>query len=237
MDTEAVIRAKYRALEAGLSEAVRRRWAATETRALGRGGPACVSRATGFSLPTIRKGIREVEAWSELAPKRQRRLGGGRKPLTKLDRGLTKDLQRLVAPSTRGSPTSPLRWTCKSTYRLAEELCARGHPVSPRTVSALLHGMGYSLQPNRKVHEGGQQPDRDAQFAYISEEVERFQSCGQPVISVDTKKKELVGLFRQGGREWQPTTTPQGVRVYDFIDDAEGKAIPYGVYDLGANSG
>jgi transposase len=237
MDTESVIAAKYQALEAGLPEAVRRRWAAAEARALGRGGATCVSRATGVSLPTIRKGLRELEAGRELSTERQRRPGGGRKPLAHQDASLTRDLRRLVSPVTRGSPTSPLRWTCKSTSRLAEELRARGHRVSARTVAALLHGMGYSLQSNRKVHEGEQHPDRDAQFGHIAEEVERFQARGVPVISVDTKKKELVGLFRQRGREWQPKGKPAGVRVYDFIDDAEGKAIPYGVYDMGDNSG
>lgn len=237
MGEEDVIAVKYRALEKGLNESMRRRWAATEAKALGRGGATRVSRATGISLPTIRKGLRELEKGTELSPEHVRRRGAGRKPLSARDAGLMKALRRLVSPVTRGNPTSPLCWTSKSTHHLAESLRSQGHNVSPRTVAKLLHGMGYSLQANRKLEEGKQHRDRDAQFAHIASEVERFQSRGQPVISVDTKKKELVGPFKQGGREWEKKGQARRVLVHDFIDDGEGKAIPYGVYDVSSDVG
>lgn len=237
MDEEDIIAEKYRALEDGLNESVRRRWAATEAKALGRGGATRVSRATGISLPTIRKGLRELEKGIKLSVEHVRRRGAGRKPLSTRDASLMKALRMLVSPATRGSPTSPLRWTNKSTHHLAEVLRSQGHNVSPRTVAKLLHGMGYSLQANRKLEEGKQHRDRDAQFRHIASEVERFQSRGQPVISVDTKKKELVGPFRQGGREWERKRHTKRVLVHDFVDDGEGKAIPYGVYDVSDDVG
>jgi len=237
MDTENDIAVKYRALAEGLDEAMRRRWAATEARALGRGGATRVSHATGISLPTIRKGLRELKKGIRLSPDHVRRRGGGRRPLAKQDATLVRDLRGLVSPVTRGSPTSPLRWTSKSTRHMAEALRGQGHDVSPRTVAGLLHDMGYSLQANRKTAEGTQHPDRDAQFGHIAAEVERFQARGQPVISVDTKKKELVGHFKQKGQEWERKGRPTRVLVHDFIDEGEGKAIPYGVYDVSGNTG
>ena len=173
----------------------------------------------------------------EVTTGRVRRPGGGRKPLTHHDPGLVAALESLVEPLTRGDPQSPLRWTCKSTAKLAAELKARGHPVSPRTINTLLAQLGYSLQSNRKTREGGKHPDRNAQFEHINAKAESFQRSGQPVVSVDTKKKELVGDFKNGGREWQPKGQPEEVRVHDFIDPKLGKAIPYGVYDLAANLG
>jgi len=237
MNLEDIIAEKYGALGDNLDEGVRRRWAATEARALGRGGATRVSRATGISLPTIRKGLRELEQGTRLLPGRVRRSGGGRKPLSQLDATVARDLNRLVSPATRGSPTSPLCWTSKSTYHLAEALQSQGHSISPSTVARLLHVMGYSLRANRKTEEGAQHPDRDAQFQHIAAEVERFQSTGQPVISVDAKKKELVGNFKQGGREWERKKRPRRVLMHDFVDDGEGKAIPYGVYDVFSNAG
>jgi len=168
---------------------------------------------------------------------RIRKEGGGRKRLTETDPGLAQALDRLIEPATRGDPMSPLRWTCKSTMNLAQALTRHGHPIGAWTVGAMLKEAGYSLQSNRKTKEGTSHPDRNAQFEYINGTVERFQQRGQPVISVDTKKKELVGDFKNGGREWRPVGHPEPVRVHDFVDRELGKAIPYGVYDLAANQG
>ena len=215
-------------------------WAATEARALGRGGVALVTAATGLQRNTIRAGVRELEAPGVVPPVAEQRVrapGGGRKPVTTQDPTLLRDLEALVDPVTRGDPMSPLRWTCKSTRELAVALQARGHRVSHQTVAELLHALRYSLQGNRKTTEGAAHPDRDAQFAHINAQTETFQQRGQPVISVDTKKQELVGDFKNGGREWQPAGQPEPVRVHDFVDDELGKAIPYGVYDLAANRG
>jgi hypothetical protein len=235
------IAAKYDALAGLMDERMRRQWAATEAQAYGWGGLQAVSVATGMSPNTIRKGLIELTAREEHPGEpietRLRQAGGGRKRSTETDPGLTKTLEELVDPSTRGDPTSPLRWTCKSTHNLAEELASRGHPVSPRTVGRLLNADGYSLQSNRKTKEGSSHPDRNAQFAYINALVKQFQRRGQPVISVDTKKKELVGAFKNGGREWQPKGKPEEVKVHDFLDEELGKAIPYGVYDLSENTG
>ena len=210
--------------------------------AIGRGGIIRVAEATGLSRATIRAGLKELDLPASdddgrLPAGRLRRPGGGRKPLTDHDPDLLRDLEALVDPVTRGDPMSPLRWTCKSAAKLAEGLRARGHAVSERTVNRLLHDLGYSLQSNRKTIEGKGHPDRDAQFQYINRRVKAFQRQGQPVVSVDTKKKELVGQFRNGGREWQPKGQPEEVKVHDFIDKDLGKAIPYGVYDLAANTG
>lgn len=209
---------------------------------MGRGGIAAVAQATGMSRTTIRKGIHEVQQlYPDLAdqmhPERVRQPGGGRRPLTEQDPTLKSDLERLVDPVTRGEPTSPLLWTSKSTRTLAKELNRLGHEVSYRTVARLLLDLGFSLQANRKTREGKQHPDRDAQFQYISRQVKRFQRKGQPVISVDAKKRELVGNFKNGGREWQRKGQPETVRTHDFRDKELGVAIPYGVYDLTQNDG
>ena len=213
-----------------------------EARAIGRGGIIRVAEATGLSGGTIRAGLRELDTPvppDEGRPPtgRFRRPGGGRKPLVDHDPDLLRDLEALVDPVTRGDPMSPLRWTCKSAARLAAGLRSRGHTVSERTVHRLLHDLGYSLQANRKTIEGQDHPDRDAPFRYINRRVQAFQRQGQPVVSVDTKKKERVGRSRHGGREWPPEGQPEEVKVHDFIDTGLGQAIPYGVYDLAADKG
>src|SRR4051794_24472528 len=234
------IRGKFEALRPYLDERRRRLWAATEAQALGRGGVALVATATGLQRNTIRAGVRERETPGMVplvSAQRVRAPGGGRKPVTTEDPTLLHDLEALVDPVTRGDPMSPLRWTCKSTRQLAAALRERGHPVSHQTVAEVLHALCYSLQGNRKTNEGATHPDRDAQFTHINAQTEAFQQRGQPVISVDTKKKELVGDFKNGGREWQPAGQPEPVRVHDFVDRDLGKAIPYGVYDLAQNQG
>jgi hypothetical protein len=242
MDDEKRIEQKFRVLNPLLDERSRRLWAACEAKALGWGGIALVSRATGLSRTTISTGLREYAQQAtategRVAVRRTRRAGGGRKRLIQHDPGLWGDLELLVDPVTRGDPQSPLRWTCKSTCKLATELQAMGHAVSARTVAHLLHQMHYSLQANRKTREGADHPDRDAQFTHINEQTKAFQAHHQPVVSVDTKKKELIGDFKNRGQEWQPSGEPEAVRVYDFVDNELGKAIPYGVYDVTANSG
>jgi hypothetical protein len=235
------IEAKYRLLSPLMDERMRRQWAAAESRAYGWGGIQSVSEAIGMSPNTIRKGLSELTARESnphaVIDSRLRREGGGRKRCSEADPQLLDTLEWLVEPLTRGDPCSPLRWTCKSTTNLADELGRMGHPVSPRTVGRLLNADGYSLQSNRKTKEGGFHPDRNAQFEFISATVKRFQQRGQPVISVDTKKKELVGPFKNGGREWQPAGEPEQVQVHDFLDKDLGKAIPYGVFDLSQNEG
>ena len=218
---------KYQALRLVLNEKARRLWAATEALALGHGGLSAVARATGLSHPTIRAGIREIrgDAVVAAAP-RVRRPGGGRQRADAQDATLRSDLETLVESTTRGDPQSPLCWTCKSVRRLAAELQAKGHKVSQQLVSKLLHQADYSLQGARKTREGGTHPDRDAQFEHIARRVRHFQSRGQPVISVDAKKKELVGDFKNAGREWHLQGEAPEVRVYDFIDPELGKAIP-----------
>ena len=233
------LRTKFAALCPYLDERRRRLWAAAEALALGRGGVTAVAAATGLQRNTIHAGLDELRAGGPalMPEQRVRQPGGGRKPLSAHDPGLLRDLEALVEPVTRGDPMSPLRWTCKSTRQLAAELTRQGHRVSYQTVAELLHALRYSLQGNRKTREGAAHPDRDAQFAYLSAQTQAFQERGQPVISVDTKKKELVGDFKNGGREWRPAGQPEPVRVHDFLDRALGKAIPYGVYDLAANQG
>ena len=232
---------RYTNLAALLDERMRRQWAAAEAKSYGWGGIRAVSTATGLSPNTIAKGLEELESQrintSVASSARLRRPGGGRKRATDADPGLASALERLVDPSTRGDPMSPLRWTCKSTTQLASELTRQGHPVCARTVGRLLKASGYSLQGNRKTKEGADHPDRNAQFEHINATVMRFQRRCQPVISVDTKKKELVGEFRNGGREWQPKGEPVEVRVHDFMDKELGKAIPYGIYDITKNEG
>jgi transposase len=235
-----VITQKYTSLEPFLDERARRLWAATEARSIGRGGVARVSEATGLSRITIQAGLNELHSalsGLEDVPGRIRKPGGGRKPLIEHDPKLMLALEDLVDPVSRGDPMSPLRWTCKSAAKLASELESQGYRVSERSVNRLLHALGYSLQSNRKTIEGGDHPDRDAQFQYINRRVKSFQRLGQPVVSVDTKKKELIGQFRNGGREWQPKGCPEEVKVHDFVDKDLGKAIPYGIYDQTANTG
>lgn len=214
---------------------MRRLWAGAEAR---ESGIALVARATGLSRTTVRDGIYELAAGAPTEGLvRVRRAGAGRPPLEVVNPALPKALEALVEPLTRGDPMSPLRWTTKSTRVLAAELTRQGHPCSPQKVGELLHGLGYSLQGLRKAAEGESHPDRNAQFEHINARVEDHQQRGQPVISVDTKKKELVGNFKNGGREWQRKGEPTRVNVYDFITDAVGKVIPYGVYDLANNTG
>src|SRR5476651_1329771 len=224
-----------------MDERMRRQWAATEAAALGWGGVTAVAMATGLARNTVLAGLREVRHRRRFprakVSARLRRIGGGRKPVTQVDPGLQKALERLVEPATRGHPESPLRWTCKSTALLAEELIRQRHPVTDRTVAMLLKAAGYSLQANRKTREGASHPDRNAQFEHISRQVMALQKQHQPVVSIDTKKKELVGEFRNAGREWRPAGNPVQVKVHDFIDKQLGKAIPYGVYDLASNEG
>jgi transposase len=222
-----------------MSERLRRLWAGAEAQVLGRGGIAAVSQATGLSRATVGSGVRELRrGGTGPGPEtRVRRRGGGRKTVTESDPSVLADLEELVEPNTRGDPQSALRWTCKSTARLAEELRRKGHQIGPRTVAELLHELDYSLQANRKTREGSSHPDRNAQFEHINLQIQVFQQRGQPVVSVDTKKKELIGDFKNGGREWQPKGKPEAVRVHDFLDKKLGKAIPYGVYDVAGNRG
>jgi hypothetical protein len=226
-------------MAAVFTERSRRVWAATEARALGRGGPGLVARATGIAASTIRRGLRELAADVPLEADRTRRRGGGRKRATDHRPTLRRDLEALVEPTAPGDPDSPLRWTCLSTRTLAVALEALGHHISHVTVADLLHDLGYSLQGNVKTREGRQHADRDAQFRYIAGQVRAAQRRDQPAISVDTKKKELVGPFKNGGRAWRPSQAPQPVRVHDFVipGGAGGKAIPYGVYDLHRDEG
>ena len=231
------IQTKYQALRPLLNERTRRLWAAAEAQALGYAGITLVQQATGITRKTIRAGINELAHPAPLGAQRSRRQGAGRKPLTQSDPTLLEDLDALVEPSTRGQPDSPLRWTCKSLSKLTAQLREQGHRISPQSVSNLLHQQNYSLQANQKTQEGASHPDRDAQFLYINERTKAAQERGQPVISVDCKKKELVGPFKNGGREWRPQGEPEEVRVHDFVDKDLGKAIPYGVYDLTQNQG
>ncbi len=231
------LQAKFRALAPVLTERSRRLWAATEAQALGHGGIALVERATDISRSTIARGIQELKSGQPLSPERTRRPGGGRKRAEAQDATLGADLDALVEPTAAGAPDSPLRWTSKSLRKLAAELQAMGHSVSHRLVGELLHAAGYSLQANRKTREGSSHPDREAQFRYLNDRVRRCQKERQPVISVDTKKKELVGDFQNPGREWRPKGSPEPVRVHDFLIPEQGKAIPYGVYDLQRNEG
>jgi len=236
MATELEIVEKYRALSPVMDERMRRLWAAAEAKAFGSGGIAAVERATGLSRTTIRAGREELSAG--VAPEdvvAVRRKGGGRPRIEVANPEVLRDLESLVDPVTRGDPESPLRWTSKSTRRLAEELVARGHTISPQKVGELLYAAGYSLQSTRKTIEGASHPDRNEQFEFINARVDAFQARGAPVVSVDTKKKELVGDFKNAGHEWQPSGAPVPVRVHDFIDPVLGKAIPYGVYDLALN--
>jgi len=231
------IKRRFELLARHLDERARRLWAASEAMAIGWGGASTVARATGVSRRVIGAGIKELTDGPPAGTVRIRRPGGGRKRTTDTDPTLREDLERLVEPVTRGDPESPLRWTCKSVRKLAEELRGIGHQVSHQLVAELLHELEYSLQANRKVLEGSQHPDRNAQFAYLNDQVQQQIAAGQPAISVDAKKKELVGPFKNGGRELRPKGQPEPVRVYDFVDKELGRATPYGVYDLARNQG
>jgi DNA-binding phage protein len=241
MDTTLIqsVQDKYRVLGAILDERGRRVWAAAEARSLRRGGVSLVAQATGMSRTTIHTGLAELgkRRMAEAPTGRVRKVGGGRKPVTFHAPDIIKALDELVEPTTRGDPESPLRWTCKSTRHLAAELQRAGYRVADRKVADLLHKMLYSLQGNAKTIEGAQHVDRNAQFEYINTQAKAFQRRGQPVISVDTKKKELVGNYKNGGREWNPQGNPLETRVHDFEDQELGKVIPYGIYDVGDNSG
>ncbi|MBV9286207.1 MAG: ISAzo13 family transposase [Hyphomicrobiales bacterium] len=237
MVDESAIRRRFEALAPVLDEHGRRRFAAAEAASAGYGGVSAVARATGIARSTIGRGLSELRTGEEPEAGRIRRPGGGRKPLSETDASLLDDLRALVEPQTRGDPQSPLLWTCKSLRKLAGGLCDMGHRIGRTVVGELLHELGYRLQANRKTREGGQHPDRDAQFHYINGRVKEALAAGEPAISVDTKKKELVGDFKNAGREWRPKGKPEDVRVHDFVIPELGRAVPYGVYDLAANAG
>ncbi|MDA8060732.1 MAG: ISAzo13 family transposase [Nitrospiraceae bacterium] len=240
METDALIAARHQALEGILDERQRRLHAAVEAKLLGHGGVKRVSQATGVARGSILAGIKELESPQRVLPdepRRVRRAGAGRKKLVDRDPAVREALERLVEPATRGDPQSPLRWTCKSLMQLARELGEQGHAISHVSVGVLLKEMGYSLQGNRKTLEGASHPDRNAQFEYINDKTQAALSAGQPVISVDTKKKELVGPYKNGGKEWRPQGEPEEVKVHDFVDKELGRANPYGVYDLASNTG
>lgn len=234
------IRIRFNKLAWTLDERMRRLFAAAEASALGRGGITKVAQATGVSRRAIHVGLRELSDLKEPVknpPKRIRKEGAGRKSVIQTDVGLMSALEKLVEPMTRGDPESPLRWTCKSLRTLAGELSANGHPVSYPVVGDLLRELGYSLQANRKVLEGSDHPDRNAQFEFINEQTTQQLMAGNPVISVDTKKKELVGAYKNNGTTWCPEGKPEQVKVHDFVDKELGRANPYGVYDVGSNTG
>jgi len=236
VDVVQALRAKFEAVLPHLDERQQRLVMAGEARSLGHGGIAAVAVATGASRSRISLGVAELEA-GEAPLGRARRAGGGRKSLTQTDRGLVDALLALVEPTRRGDPESPLCWTTSSTRKLADELTAAGHKVGPDTVARLLREQGFSLQANSKTLEGADHPDRDAQFSYLNDQATDHLNTGDPVISVDTKKKELVGEYKNGGREWRPAGEPEKVKVHDFIDRQLGEANPYGVYDLAADTG
>ena len=236
-DQVAVIRKKYLNLEPIFQELTNRHWLASEAIAIGRGRIKIVHEATGASCTTIRSGINELKTEAIPNKNRQRKAGGGRKSITEHDKTLLSDLDKLIEPETRGDPENPLRWTCKSAEQIKTTLNEMGHQISERTVNNLLHEMGYSLQGNQKTLEGKQHPDRNQQFRHIERKSRKFLKKNQPVISVDTKKKELVGQHKNMGNEWHPKGNPELVKVHDFPDPNLPKASPYGVYDLSTNTG
>jgi transposase len=237
MDDESAIRTRFEKLAPFLNERTRRLFTAAEAAAIGRGGITAVTRATGVSRRAVAAGLAELHTPQEWPAHRIRRPGGGRTRRVQADHTLQADLERLIDPVTRGDPESPLRWTCKSVRKLAEELRGLGHTTSHRMVAELLHELGYSLQANRKTIEGKSHPDRNAQFEFINTKVQAALRAGEPVISVDAKKKELVGDFKNAGREWQPAGQPVPVRVYDFLIPELGRVTPYGIYDIARNTG
>ncbi len=237
MTQEEEIKQRYVRIAGDLTERTRRLFAANEALSLGWGGISVVSRATGLSRQVISDGIQELQGGMQAEAGRVRRQGGGRKSNVSKDPKLSEDLERLVEPVTRGDPESPLRWTSKSVRKLAKELQSMGHQVSHELVSELLHAMGYRLQALRKTREGGEHPDRDGQFEHLNAQVAAFLAAGEPAVSVDAKKKELVGDFKNPGREWHPQGEAEEVRVYDFPITGLGRATPYGVYDLGRHTG
>jgi hypothetical protein len=240
MDIESAVKERYQNLEWALDERLRRLFAASEAKSIGHGGIALVWKATGVARGSIQQGLKELverPAGIESSSRRIRRVGAGRKTTVTDDATLLAALENLVEPVTRGDPESPLRWTCKSLRQLATELGEQGHTVSHTSIGGLLKQLGYSLQGNRKTLEGTDHPDRNSQFEYINARAEEALNQGQPVISVDTKKKELVGQFKNGGKEWRPEGDPEKVNVYDFVDKELGRANPYGVYDLANNAG
>jgi len=237
MSEEEVIKRRFELVSGELNERARRLVAASEAMAIGWGGISVVSRATGLSRKAISQGIKQLQQGGGGNEGRIRRKGGGRKKTVKKDPSLREDLERLVEPVTRGDPESPLRWTCKSVRHLAKELIRQGHQVSHQLVSELLHDLGYSLQANRKTREGGEHPDRDRQFEHLNAQAQAFLAAGEPAVSVDAKKKELIGDFKNPGREWRPQGHPEEVRVYDFPIAGLGRATPYGIYDVGQNTG
>ena len=236
-ESEEIIKQRYELVSGSLNERSRRHLAASEAFVQGRGGISAVSRATGLSRKVISDGIKELQDPNRPQDGRIRQKGGGRKTAISHDPTLQTDLEQLVEPVTRGDPESPLRWTCKSVRTLAQELRQRGHQVSHQSVSKLLHDMKYSLQGNRKTQEGSQHVDRDDQFKHMNQQATTFLVTGDPVISVDAKKKELVGNFKNAGRTWRPEGKPEEVNVYDFPSDAQGRVTPYGIYDLEHNTG
>src|SRR5216683_2065658 len=231
------VRKRYREMTPVLNEQSRRRFVALEARALGRGGVSLMARISGLARSTIYHGLSDIRDQTSVATGRIRKQGGGRKKKSIQDPTLVVDLKRLVEPVTRGDPMQPLLWTTRSLRNLANELANKGHQVCPTVVGDLLRGIGYSLQANSKTREGGQHIDRDAQFHYINTQAKAFLAANEPVISVDTKKKELVGNFKNNGREYRPKATPEAVNVHDFIDPELGRAVPYGVYDITDNKG
>ena len=237
MIDEHAIGERFRALAGELDERRRRLWAGAEALSHGRGGQAAVIRATGLAHETVRRGMSEIRAGEAIEEGRVRRAGGGRKALTETDPGLLADLERLVSDEARGDPDSPLRWTAKSTRALARALRDEGHAIHFASVAKYLRALGYSLQANRKTLEGASHPDRDAQFGHINATVAAALASGQPAISVDTKKKELIGDFKNAGQQWRPQGEPVEVRTKDFKDKALGKVNPYGVYDIGCDEG
>ncbi len=230
-------REKYNQLSWLSNERVRRNWLASEALSLGRGGIERVHEATGVSRNTIRSGIKEIKNGQVLNEERQRKTGAGRKSLKELDPTLLSDLDDFIEPETRGDFENPLRWTCKSALRLKEQLNQMGPKVSERSVNQLLHDMGYSLQSNKKTLEGNQHPDRDQQFQFMERKTQKFQKTNQPVISVDAKKKENLGRYRNPGREWRPVGDPELVNMHDFPDKNQSKGVSYGGYDVQENTG
>ena len=238
MNIDLLLQERFSALSPHLTERQKRLVAATDARSLGYGGITRVANATGMSRTTIHEGLRELDKETNLVPERSRRQGGGRKKIQDQVPPILSDLDAMVDPSSRGNPMLPLRWTLKSTRQLAEALTKKGYRVSHPVVGEMLKRLGYSLQSNMKaLDEGSQHPDRDAQFRYLNEQVARCLKAGHPVISVDTKKKELIGPYRNSGKEYRPKGKPEKVKVHDFIDPRLGKAIPYGVYDVAKNLG